>query len=293
MIVTKIHGGLGNQMFQYAAGRALSLTHHEGLALDTNEFATYERHQGFELERVFGLNTPQLSHQQLRQAFGWRVLPLAQRLAARWPHFPLAEKRIVIEPHLDYWADMVAVPAHAYLRGYWQSERYFQMYADIIRSDFEFKVPLKGRACHWSEHMQAVHSVSVHIRRGDYVFNQANLAIHGVCSMDYYRQAAATIGLKVNRPEFFVFSDDLDWARQNFKLDHQLHFVDGNEASANYRDMQLMSLCRHHIIANSSFSWWAAWLNNRKDKLVITPACWYVKWGTPSGLIPDGWIAIQ
>ena len=293
MIVTKIHGGLGNQMFQYAAGRALSLTHNEELALDTNDFTTYELHQGFELERVFCLNTPQLSRAQLRQAFGWRVLPLAQRLAARWPHIPLADKRIVIEPHLDYWADMVSVPAHAYLCGYWQSERYFQMNVDTIRSDFQFRVPLKGRALHWSEHIQAVPSISVHIRRGDYVFNQTNLDIHGLCSMDYYRQAAATLGRKVSRPEFFVFSDDLDWARQNFKLDHQIHFVDGNEASVSYRDMQLMSLCRHHIIANSSFSWWAAWLNNRKDKLVITPAYWYAKWGTPSGLIPDGWIAIQ
>jgi hypothetical protein len=293
MIVAKIHGGLGNQMFQYAAGRALSIAHHETLSLDTNEFANYSLHQGYVLDRVFGLNTPRLSGTELRQLFGLRVLPTAQRLAARWPYWPLADKRIIIEPHLDYWPGMLAVPPHAYLRGYWQSERYFQMHEDSIRSDFQFNKALHGYALQWSEHMKAVPSVSVHFRRGDYVSNQTNLAYHGTCSLDYYQRAVASIEAQVKRPEFFVFSDDIEWARQNFKLAHPVHFVDGNTGDASFLDMQLMSLCRHHIIANSSFSWWAAWLNNRKDKLVMAPSRWYVKWTTPVGLIPDRWTAIQ
>lgn len=293
MIVSKIVGGLGNQMFQYAAARALSLNLKVKLGLDVNEFAKYSMHQGFELGRVFGLNTLCLSDVELHKLFGWRVNPTAQRLAARWPYFPMVDKRIVIEPHLDFWPGMVDVPSHAYLRGYWQSERYFQMHEDTIRSEFQFKKPLLGEALHWSERMKAVSSVSVHIRRGDYVSNQFNMAYHGACSLDYYQRAVTSIEAQVDQPEYFVFSDDLDWARQNFKLDHQVHFVDGNKGDTSFLDMQLMSICRHHIIANSSFSWWAAWLNNRKDKLVIAPARWYVKKPTPVGLIPNRWMEIQ
>jgi len=293
MIVTKIYGGLGNQMFQYAAGRALSLARNEALGLDTSEFGTYALHHGFELTRVFGLNTPQLSRLRLHQFFGWHVLPLAQRLAARWPHSPLADKRMIIEPHLDYWAGIVDVPAHAYLRGYWQSDRYFQACADIIRSDFQFRDPLQGQALTWAEHIQAVPAVSLHIRRGDYVANPTTLAYHGVCSPDYYRQAVDAMVAQVNRPEFFVFSDDLDWARENCKLPHPVHYVHGNVGVSSYRDMQLMSLCRHHIIANSSFSWWGAWLNARTDKRVMAPAHWFAARPTPKGLHPDTWTVLS
>jgi len=293
MIVTQIYGGLGNQMFQYAAGRALSLAHQEALGLDTSEFDSYALHQGFELTRVFGLNTPQLSREQLRQSFGWRVLPLAQRLAARWPHFHLADQRMVLEPHLDYWPGMANVPAHAYLRGYWQSDRYFQACPDTIRADFQFKDPLQGQALAWAEHMQAVPSVSLHIRRGDYVANPATLAYHGMCSPDYYRQAVDAMAAQVNHPEFFVFSDDLPWARENFKLPYPVHYVDGNVGAASYRDMQLMSLCRHHIIANSSYSWWGAWLNARANKHVMAPARWFAARPTPEGLYPETWTVLS
>lgn len=292
MIVTQIYGGLGNQMFQYAAGRALSLARDETLGLDTSAFFAYALHQGFELARVFDLNTPQLSREQLHQSFGWRVFPLAQRLAARWPHFPLADKRMVIEPHLDYWAGMADVPSHAYLRGYWQSDRYFQACADTIRADFQFKNSLQGKALAWAEHMQAVPSVSLHIRRGDYVANPTAFAYHGVCAPDYYREAVDAIATQVDCPEFFVFSDDLAWARENLNLQYPVHYVDGNDGINSYRDMQLMSLCCHHIIANSSFSWWGAWLNARADKRVIAPARWFAAKPAPKGLLPESWIVL-
>jgi len=292
MIVTQIYGGLGNQMFQYAVGRVLSLVRHVALVLDISEFDAKAQHQGFELDRVFGLNTRHISRQQLLRLFGWRVNSLPQRLAARWPHFPLADKRIIIEPHLDYWSGIDDAPSTSYLRGFWQSEQYFQACEDLIRSDFQFKAPLMGQALDWAGQMQLGQSVSLHIRRGDYIENSATRAYHGVCSLDYYMQAVAAIASQVSQPKFFVFSDDLDWARDNLRIDYPVHFVNGNEGVSSYRDMQLMSLCRHHIIANSSFSWWGAWLNARTDKMVFAPARWFASRSTPKSLYPDHWTVL-
>lgn len=292
MLVAKIIGGLGNQMFQYAATKALALLRDKSFALDTNGFSDYALHYGFELTRVFGLDPPKLSPDQLRHFFGWRVSPIAQRLATRWPFFPMLDKHIVVEPHLDYWPGISDVPDKAYLLGYWQSERYFRTYERAIRADFRFRLPLEGEALAWAHQIRSVHSVSLHIRRGDYVGNAVTHAYHGVCSLDYYRKAASEMAEQVTKPEFFVFSDDLKWARKNLCLEYKTHFVDCNFGADSYRDMQLMSLCQDHIIANSSFSWWGAWLNSRKNKRVFAPKRWFARRPTPNGLLPDNWTQI-
>jgi len=279
-------------MFQYAAARSLSLLHEESLGLDIDGFDSYTLHHGFELTRVFGLDPPQLSREQLRKIFGWRVSPLVQRLAKRWPYFPLVDKHIVIEPRLDYWPGIANVPDNVYLIGYWQSERYFQAYEEVIRADFQFRLPLKGRTLAWADQIQSVPSVSLHIRRRDYVGNAVTYAYHGICSLDYYGKAASKIAEQVTQPEFFVFSDDLEWARANLSLGYKTYFVDGNIGADSYRDMQLMSLCHHHIIANSSFSWWGAWLNSRQDKRVFAPGRWFTARTTPQGLLPSKWTVL-
>lgn len=291
--MVRLIGGLGNQMFQYAAGRALALIHQVPLGLDTSAFTSYTLHQGLELSRVFGLDLPQVADSQLRKSFGWRVSPLAKRLAGRWPYFPLASRHVIIEPHLDYWSGILKAPAEAYLIGYWQSDLYFRESKDNIRSDFQFKTPLEGRALDWAERIQAVPSVSLHIRRGDYITNPTAAAYHGICSLNYYKEAISRIAQQINQPEFFVFSDDLAWARSNLKSQHQMHFVDCNSGANSYRDMQLMSLCRHHIIANSSFSWWGAWLSPCASKRVFAPARWFAGRQTPKGLLPSDWALVS
>ena len=129
-------------------------------------------------------------------------------------------------------------------------------------------------------------AVSLHVRRGDYVSDPKTKAILGVCSLDYYRAAIAHIAERIESPAFFVFSDDIAWAKANLEIPFPCEYVDHNQGQQSYNDMHLMSLCKHHIIANSSFSWWGAWLNPRKDKIVIAPENWFANNEDAKDLIP-------
>lgn len=136
-------------------------------------------------------------------------------------------------------------------------------------------------------------AVSLHVRRGDYVSDARTHAAHGLCSIDYYRAAVRYIIDRVEAPEFFVFSDDIAWARGNLDISHPCHYLDHNRGAESYNDMRLMSLCHHHIIANSSFSWWGAWLNPRDDKIVVAPARWFASGNRRlDDLFPPGWVTL-
>jgi hypothetical protein len=118
-------------------------------------------------------------------------------------------------------------------------------------------------------------------------------AVLGPCSLDYYRSAARHVAERVATPEFFVFSDDIAWARDNLDIAFPCHFIDDNRGMESYNDMRLMSLCRHHILANSSFSWWGAWLNPRADKIVVAPGRWFVGGERRvDDLVPQGWVTL-
>ena len=133
----------------------------------------------------------------------------------------------------------------------------------------------------------------MHIRRGDYVSNPTTNKLHGTCSLEYYHNAVDIIAAKVSNPHFFIFSDDHEWARNNFKIDYPLTFVAHNNAGKNYEDMRLMSLCKHHIIANSSFSWWGAWLGSNPKKIVCAPRGWFKdKSLNTNDIIPSDWSRI-
>lgn len=144
-----------------------------------------------------------------------------------------------------------------------------------------------------AQNILSVNAVSLHVRRGDYVSNLTINQFHGTCSLEYYNQAIAQIAKKVETPHFFVFSDDPEWVKSNLKIDYSITIVDHNNADKNYEDIRLMSLCKHHIIANSSFSWWGAWLCRNPNKIVIAPLKWFNdKSINTTDLIPDGWIKI-
>jgi hypothetical protein len=135
-------------------------------------------------------------------------------------------------------------------------------------------------------------AISLHVRRGDYVHNSNTLATHGLCSLDYYQTAINYITERVAQPNFFIFSDDITWVKDNLKVDFKCRFVDHNHGTESYNDMRLMSLCQHHIIANSSFSWWAAWLNPNHKKIVIAPRQWFVNDNNVSDLFPQNWVKL-
>jgi len=292
MIISRILGGLGNQMFQYAAGRALSLRLGEPLFLDIGGFPAYRLHQGFELPDVFLCNSRPVTDRQMRSALGWRsyrqIGSLLLKPQLQW----LRGHHFVVEPHFHYWSGFNDISDSCYLSGYWQSEKYFAPVEDRIRQDFGFRQPLSGRNMEQARQIAGCSAVSLHVRRGDYLSDTKTSSTIGVCSLDYYRAAVAYIAKQVASPCFFIFSDDIPWCREKLRLDFPCTYIDHNRGTESYRDMQLMSLCRHHIIANSSFSWWGGWLNPRTDKIVIAPKQWFVTDFDSTDLVPSSWIRL-
>ena len=279
-------------MFQYAAGRALSLKHKAQLLLDTADFSACKRLQGFELSQVFNCDAKIASTRDVRQMLGWRASYTARRFLRRSSLALLQGPRFIAEPHFHFWSDFFQLPADRYLMGYWQSEKYFRSIADVIRSDFKFKRELFGKNKDLESRLTAHNSVSVHIRRGDFVTDVKTRAVLNLLPVEYYDAAINRIAEMAEKPQFFIFSDDIPWVKDHLKTSFPCHFIDHNHGAESYNDMHLMSLCRHHIIANSSFSWWGAWLDPRPDKLVIAPEKWFVNENSVRDLIPDGWVAL-
>ncbi|WP_126455392.1 alpha-1,2-fucosyltransferase [Sulfuriflexus mobilis] len=292
MIISQIIGGLGNQMFQYAAGRALSLVRGQPLLLDVTGFAGYGLHQGFELQRVFDCPIGIATEEDVRGILGWQFSAGIRRIVARPGMAAFRRKGFIVEPHFHYWPEIKNVPRDCYLLGYWQSERYFRAATADIRADFSFKSPLVNRNAETAAQIDQVNAISLHMRRGDYVNNPKTSATHGLCSLDYYQAAIKFVSERVEEPFFFIFSDDIAWVKANLKLDFPCQYVDHNHGAESFNDMHLMSLCQHHIIANSSFSWWGAWLNSDPKKIVLAPKKWFANKNNIKDLFPPGWVSL-
>jgi hypothetical protein len=176
---------------------------------------------------------------------------------------------------------------NVYLEGYWQSEKYFSNIESQIRSLYTFPEITDKSNLDLADKIKSCNSVSIHIRRGDYL-SEKNAPMHGnICTKAYYDNAIKYISENVANPQFYIFTDDAEWARQQYKGE-EYTIVDQNHADNSFRDMQLMSMCKHNIIANSSFSWWGAWLNPNKDKIVTAPPKWFNLADTPD-IWCDGW----
>ncbi len=290
MIVSHLIGGLGNQMFQYAVGRSRMLTLETELKLHVADFVGYDLHQGFELDHVFASSFPRASEDDVRSILGWRGYRPCRRLLKKHYFSALRGTQFIVEPGFQYWPDISIVKDESYLMGYWQSEKYFNDFCDVIRSDFEFKGELNGKNAELAQRVARGNSVSVHVRRGDYASNPRTKATHGLCTLAYYDTAIRYIADHVESPEFYVFSDDVPWARKNLAFSFPAIYVDHNRGRGSHNDMRLMSLCRHHIIANSSFSWWGAWLNASANKIVVAPRLWFANGACTEDLLPATWL---
>ncbi len=289
MVISNIIGGLGNQMFQYAAGRALALDRNESFHLDIAGFNGYELHHGFELSRVFMCPSEIASKAEIRDILGWQYLSGIKRVLARPSMEVFRRNGFIVEPHYHYWPLINHVPTVCYLSGYWQSEKYFQAHASKIRADFTFKLPMSDINTELAEQINQVNAVSLHVRRGDYVSSVKNNSMYGLCSLDYYQAAISYISARVINPQFFIFSDDMAWVKDHLNVGITCHFIEHNQGAESYNDMRLMSLCRHHIIANSSFSWWGAWLNANPEKIVVCPKKWFANDNNAVDLFPFDW----
>jgi hypothetical protein len=292
MIICNLVGGLGNQMFQYACARALSLYLKAPLKFTTDVLGASKAHNGFELNNVFGLKLEIASGQDLARLIGWgRSLPVVRRALAKRPFSWLACRGFLGEPHFRYWPSLIERARQGgYMQGYWQSELYFSEYSARIRNEFSFKEDLKGANLQIAHAILRGSSISLHIRHGDYVSNSKTLSVHGTCSPEYYYSAIETLLQRCPDARLFAFSDDPQWVLQVLKPRYpDLVLVDHNKGKESYNDMRLMSMCNHHIIANSSFSWWGAWLNSSPDKMVIVPSRWFADGRDTRDLIPAGW----
>lgn len=288
MLIMKMKGGLGNQMFQYAAGRTLSLKTGLPLALDKRYYRR-EREHGYGLDAfkiaAVPLNEDDLPPLPRERPFAYAIW----RLTGRGPK-PFRQNGIGFDPAFE------DISAPTWIEGYFQSERFFEKHVATIRDELTPVSSLDAENARWLSEIKAEpRAVSLHVRRGDYVRDAKVTARHGICTPEYYAGALAHVAEKTGAdPIIYAFSDDPEWVRENLKLPAEIRVVGHNDPSRNVNDLCLMSACRHHIIANSSFSWWGAWLNPREDKIVTAPAQWFAD---PDYANPDilaaGWTAID
>lgn len=285
----KIKGGLGNQLFQYALGRRL--THFNGaeLKLDISYYDEFKL-RGYALH---DLNIKEnIATADDLKALGITDLKelgsTVHRALERAR--PFGKRRRIDERSFGFDPKVLQASKDAYLDGHWQSERYFAEIADIIRAEFTPRQKLDPTNDKMASDITRMSSISLHIRRGDYVTNPANREVYAACSIDYYRRCITEMAKRVPDPHFFVFSDEIEWAKENLNIKQAVTYVDHNSQKEAYKDLYLMSRCRHHIIANSTFSWWGAWLADNKDKIVFAPSRWFnaPKPGEQD-LIPESW----
>jgi hypothetical protein len=288
LVIVRLVGGLGNQMFQYAAGRAHALACGSDLLLHVADLEKTWTPRKCVLENAFRIPARIAEPEDVARVLEWKT-PLRKVLLRR-NFFGLRGKRLVVEPQFTYWSEIRAAESTCYLAGYWQSERYFSDIANRIREDFCFRDELTHDNEVVRSEIASSVAVSVHVRRGDYVTNPKIAAFHGVCAPEYYERAVAHIRSRYGSARFFVFSDDIDWARTHIPVPAGSCFVAGNAGVADYRDMHLMSLCHHHVVANSTFSWWGAWLGAEQDKIVVAPKNWFDSaQQDTSTLFPPAW----
>ena len=288
MNIVRISAGLGNQMFQYAFYLSMKSRKADTL-IDISEFKYRKHHQGYELEKIFNINPSYATEKQVAE-----IADVSKSLPAviRRDFFKKSlnvQGKLYRESGFNYVPELHEME-NTYFQGFWQSWRYFDNIETEIRDNFTFITPLSGRNKELSEKIKNRESVAIHIRRGDYTKKRRWDEIGSICNLDYYNWGIAHINEFVENPLFIIFSDDIQWARENLILPESI-FVDWNTGTESYNDMRLMGLCRHNIIANSSFSWWGAFLNPNPDKIVIAPGKWYRHTPTPD-LIPSGWITL-
>ncbi len=294
MIITQLTGGIGNQMFQYAFARSLSLQFHSDLYLDIYSYE-WDSLRDYELD-AFNIS-PKIADRGVIDSVKKSKPSLKIRLLFKLKRKPIPNYYFphIKELKFSYNETVSKIPNQSvYLEGYWQSAKYFEKYRNEILKDFKLKNRLGIEANRYKEQiLRSKVSISVHVRRGDYVQNPETTAYHGLCDLNYYFKAIQKIQDEVVKPVFFIFSDDKDFVKVEFGQLSNCVFVENLDSDI--EELMLMSYCAHNIIANSSFSWWGAWLNNNSDKIVIAPKQWFKiqeMQNQTHDLIPNQWIRL-
>ncbi len=281
-------GGLGNQLFQYATGKTLAIQHNTTLKLDLsflNKDSDLHTKRNFELD-VFKIDYELCS---IGEVDFFTNRPVLQKYLP----FLFSAKHVANEKSFEFDAAVFSFPKNTYLNGFWQSERYFAGSRRILLDELVVNRPESEKVRAMKNLILNSNSVSLHVRRGDYISNPISSQFHGNLQLDYYHKAIDYLNNIYNDLKFFVFSDDIAWVKLNLKPANDCEYIDFNTGKDSAFDLQLMSLCKHNIIANSSFSWWGAWLNQNRHKIVISPEHWFAdKSINTKDLIPKDWIKL-
>lgn len=270
MIIVNLTGGLGNQMFQYAFGKTIAMRHNTNLKLHFTN-ALFNTQRSYELD-IFNISASLATRKDLQ-----KLGVMQNRVINRLLYLFDERYKIQFNKHIvtqrypyDYNLSYLSVKNDSYIQGNWTDERYFKEIENIIRKEFTAKKRLDGINQKILKQIQSSTSVSIHVRRTDYITNKGGLL--KFIGLDYYVKSIKKIKSVVSDPVFFVFSDDIPWCKENLsQLLNTAHFIDHNKGRDAYKDILLMSSCKHNIIANSTFSWWGGWMNENKNKICITP----------------------
>jgi len=290
-LIVKFNGGLGNQMFQWAFARSLEQKTGIQTFLDMTFFKkNYSR--PYELD-VFSMNVKKIqdfwANFKLNTIWKFRRKLGGKRFLGTY---------IYEEPHFEFDPNVFNVTKNSYIHGFFQSEKYFNHIEKELREDFQFKNPPDSTNQELIEKINSTNSISLHIRRGDYVQKKRYQNVYATCSLDYYKKGVELIAEHFPNPTLYIFSDDIEWVKENLKLPYESVYVSHNTGAKSYEDLRLMSLCKHNVIANSSFSWWGAWLNDNKEKIVIAPQKWFNDGFNDekiiqTDVIPESWIRLK
>jgi hypothetical protein len=291
MKLVSISGGLGNQMFICAFCLELQKRGQKASLFVPHRYNSKRYHQGYELKKVFGYNPKTklysvlfFGYYHLLRFFPEKIRPFLLKIIGVF-EVKVPENFIFYPEVFDF------KHKNEFFRGTWQSEKFFSNAEDEVRQTFVFNEQmLSAQTSAIKEVIENSESVSIHIRRGDYLSEKYSIGFASVCTLDYYKRAIEKITAVVKNAVFFIFTDDKDWVTENFKLENA-NFVTHNSGEDSWQDMYLMSRCRHNIIANSSFSWWGSYLNNNAEKIVIAPKKWWALF-EKDDVVPDKWTRI-
>ncbi|MFC1843883.1 alpha-1,2-fucosyltransferase [Thermodesulfobacteriota bacterium] len=284
MIITRLEGGLGNQLFQYAIGRHLSIKNNTGLILDTSNYLIDKNNRHYELYRynIKAKTANIITCMFVR--FGKYIIPkITQNI-----RLPI---QYIKEQNNYFNTEILSEESNIILDGYWQSEEYFKNIRDIILDDLTLLSGPDKENKKMLKRINNSNSVCLHVRRDDLVSNPTLQQFHGNLTPEYYKKAIGTICDQTIDPDFFIFSDEPEWCKRNIITNRPHTYVDINGPDKAPEDLLLMSACKHFIIANSSFSWWGAWLSGYKEKIIIAPKRWY-KNCDEGDTVPNRWLRI-
>jgi hypothetical protein len=290
MPIIKIFQGLGNQFFQYALARSLEERHQISCRLDVSWFKENSKHRAFGLDR-FNTKYVVASEEEiynvkngifadrLRNFFFQRTLYLK----------PYYKQPYFLENLRIYDPNIVKINSRTYVEGYFSSELFFKEIRTILVKELTLRAQPNQRNKELMSRMADEPSVCLSVRRGDFV----NHPLHDVCGLDYFQEGIAYFKKLLKDPVFYIFSDDNEWVRDHLKISEKHHFITHNYPDY-YEDFRLMQCCKHHLIPNSTFSWWAAWISNHPEKKVVAPKIWLKTDEIDySYFLPDEWVKID